>query len=291
MGNQGNAGEGTRQIREWVEAGAIGTVREVQYWTNRPIWPQGLERPNAGHHMPPWLDWDLWLGPAPERPFHPAYAPFNWRGWWDFGTGALGDMACHGMDAAVWTLALGYPSRIEPESTRVFPEAAPTASRIVYEFPARSPRPAVKVVWRDGSLSPPRPSEVPADAMWPPFDDGGQLWIGDDGKLVADILGRDPRLLNEARDAEIRAKPPEQKYPRVESVYAEWIAACKGGPPAGSSFAEHAGPLTEMPLLGVLAARAGRTLEINPQTGEVTNLRVPKEWIEPEYRKGWSLRP
>jgi predicted dehydrogenase len=292
MGNQGHAGEGTRQIREWVEAGAIGTVREVHYWTNRPIWPQGLDRPTQMHNVPPWLDWDVWLGPARERPFHPAYLPFRWRGWWDFGTGALGDMACHGMDAAFWTLGLGHPSRVEPESTRVFSETAPAGSRIAYDFPARGSRPAVKVVWRDGSLLPPRPPEVLAEASWPPSDDGGQLWIGDDGKLVAGVLGQDPRLLNEARDAEIRAKPPEVKYPRVESVYAEWIAACKGGPPAGSSFVEHAGPLTEMVLLGVLAARFGRPLEVNPATGQVTTAGIPEDWIVPQYRKGWGeVRP
>ena len=289
MGNQGHAGEGTRQIREWVEAGAIGTVREVHYWTNRPIWPQGLERPTDAHTVPSTLDWDLWLGPVAERPFHPAYHPFKWRGWWDFGTGALGDIACHAMDAAFWTLNLGYPSRIEAESTRVFPETAPTASRIVYDFPARGSRPAVRVVWRDGSIYPQRPSEVPADAIWPPFDDGGQMWVGDDGKLVAGMYGQNPRLLDEAKDAAIRAKPPEPKYPRVESVYAEWIAACKGGAPAGSSFAEHSGPLTEMVLLGVLGVRMGRSLELNPQTGQITNVRVPEEWIRPTPRKGWSL--
>jgi predicted dehydrogenase len=289
MGNQGHAGEGTRQIREWVEAGAIGTVREVHYWTNRPIWPQGLERPTEAHNVPPTLDWDLWLGPAPERPFHTAYHPFRWRGWWDFGTGALGDIACHAMDAAFWVLNLGYPSRIESESTKVFAETAPTASRIVYQFPARGARPAVTVVWRDGSLYPQRPAEVPADASWPPFDDGGQMWVGDSGKLVAGMYGQNPRLLDETKDAAIRAKPPEQKYPRVESVYAEWAAACKGGTPAGSGFAEHSGPLTEMVLLGVLAVRAGRPLEVNPQTGQITSPQIPEEWIRPVYRRGWTL--
>jgi predicted dehydrogenase len=128
MGNQGHAADGTRRIREWVEAGAIGTVREVQYWTNRPIWPQALERPLEAMHVPAYLDWDLWLGPAPKRPYHPAYAPFRWRGWWDYGTGALGDIACHSMDAAYWALDLGYPTRIVPESTPLFEETAPAAS-------------------------------------------------------------------------------------------------------------------------------------------------------------------
>src|SRR5207302_8885886 len=132
MGNQGHAEEGTRLIREWVEAGLIGTVHEVQLWTNRPIWPQAIERPLDEYYTPSWLDWNLWLGPAPERPYHPAYAPFKWRGFWDFGTGALGDMACHIMDAAYWTLDLGYPTRIEAESTPLFKEPAPARPRPRY---------------------------------------------------------------------------------------------------------------------------------------------------------------
>ncbi len=130
MGNQGHAQEGTRQIREWYEAGAIGEIQRVEYWTNRPIWPQAIRRSTEAHHVPATLDWDLWLGPAAERPYHPAYAPFNWRGWWDFGTGALGDIACHAMDAAFWTFDLGTPERVSAESTPLFPETAPAASRI-----------------------------------------------------------------------------------------------------------------------------------------------------------------
>src|SRR5687768_16147557 len=214
MGNQGHAGAGTRNLREWVEAGAIGTVREIQYWTNRPIWPQAIERPTELHAPPPTFDWDLWLGPAAERPYHPAYAPFRWRGWWDFGTGALGDIACHSMDAAFWTFGLGWPTRVECESTRLFAEAAPACSRITYLFPAKGSRPEMKVVWRDGSLFPPRPPEVAAEQPWPPPpDSSGQLWIGDVGKLIAGIYGEDPRVLDPARQAELTAHPPPQKYP------------------------------------------------------------------------------
>ncbi len=289
MGNQGHAGDGTRQIREWVEAGAIGTVREVHFWTDRPIWPQAIERPTEAHNVPPTLDWDLWLGPAPARPYNPAYAPFRWRGWWDFGTGALGDIACHAMDAAYWVLDLGYPMRIEAESTPPFAETAPSASRIVYHFPARGTRGPITCVWRDGSIRPPRPPEVDAAAPWPPWNDGGQLWIGDDGKLVADMYGRFPRLLDATRDAELRATPPAEKYSRVESVYAEWIAACKTGSQPGSSFAGHAGPLTEMVLLGNLAVRAVRAIDLDPTTGAVTNAAIPAEWITPAYRESWRL--
>jgi predicted dehydrogenase len=288
MGNQGHAAEGTRRIREWVEAGAIGTVREVQYWTNRPIWPQAIERPLEAMHVPTYLDWDLWLGPAPKRPYHPAYAPFRWRGWWDYGTGALGDIACHSMDAAYWVLDLGYPTRIVPESTTLFEETAPAASRIEYDFPARGGRSAVKVVWRDGNLSPPRPEEIGDERRWP-VASSGQIWIGDDGKLFAGIYGENPRLLDADRDAEIRANPPAERYPRTEGVYAEWIAACKGGQPAGSNFVGHSGPLTEMVLLGNLAVRTARTLELDPATGRITNASIPEEYVKPTYREGWSL--
>src|SRR5205823_6016322 len=144
----------------WAEAGAIGTVRETRLRTSRPTCPQAIERPLGKYYTPPWIDWDLWLGPAPARPYNPAYAPFKWRGWWDFGTGALGDIACHSMDASFWTLGLGYPTRIEPESTKLFGETAPAVSRITYTFAAKGNRPEVKVVWRDGSLYPPRPKEV-----------------------------------------------------------------------------------------------------------------------------------
>jgi len=288
MGNQGHSWEGTRQIREWVEAGWIGTVREVHYWTNRPIWPQAIERPLEAFHVPAHLDWDLWLGPAPERPYHPAYAPFNWRGWWDFGTGALGDIACHAMDAAFWALDLGYPARIEAESTPLFAETAPATSRIVYRFPARGNRPALTVVWRDGGLAPPRPLDLPAGETWP-AGTSGQLWIGDDGSLVAGIYGENPRLLNPERQQALQAAPPAAVYPRTEGVYAEWIAACKSGGKAGSDFALHAGPLTEMVLLGNLAVRTAASLDVAPQSGDITGTVVPKEYLEPTYRAGWML--
>jgi predicted dehydrogenase len=283
MGNQGHAGEGTRQIRELVEAGAIGTVKEVRFWTNRPWWPQGIERPLEEFYVPATLDWNLWLGPAADRPYHPAYAPFKWRGWWDFGTGTLGDMACHIMDAAYWTLDLGYPTRVVPESAPLNKETAPEGSRITYYFAAKGNRPEVKVEWTDNSLYPARPPEVGDDEAWPPDTGGGQLWIGTAGKLVAGTYGGDPKVLGAATPT------VAPKYPRSAGVYAEWIAACKGGPPANSAFDTYAGPFTEMVMLGCLAVRMGRTLEVNPATGLVTNVQVPAEFIQPAYRQGWSL--
>lgn len=289
MGNQGHAGEGTRQIREWVEAGAIGTVREVQFWTNRPIWPQAIDRPLQAYYPPTYLDWNLWLGPAADRPYAPAYAPFRWRGWWDFGTGAMGDMACHIMDAAFWTLGLRYPTTIVPEYSKLFKETAPAVSRIDYHFPASDTRPEVTLVWRDGGLLPPKPIDWPSTMPWPPQDGGGQLWIGSDGAMIAGVYGEDPRLVNEERNRELQANPPEEKYPRVESVYQEWIDAIKGGTPAGSNFAGYAGPLTEMILLGNLALRVGQTIELDPTGGAITNVLVPEEWVLPTYRDGWEL--
>ncbi len=289
MGNQGHAGAGTRLIREIYESGMIGTVKEVHYWTNRPIWPQGIDRPNEAFNVPPTLDWNLWLGPAPERPYNPAYAPFRWRGWWDFGCGALGDIAPHAMDAAFWTLNLGFPSRIESETSPLYTESAPKMSRIVYDFPARGTRPALKVFWRDGGLTPARPAGYPADAMWPlGGDPGHQLWVGTDGMLVADVYGDNVRLVDEKKNAELKAHPPAQKYPRTEGVYKEWIAAIKGGTQPGSSFAGHAGPLTQMLLLGNFAVRMQQPIDLNPQTGEIRNAGVPPEYLRPEYRKGWS---
>ncbi|UCD23476.1 MAG: Gfo/Idh/MocA family oxidoreductase [Gemmatimonadota bacterium] len=287
MGNQGHSWEGTRQIREWVEAGWIGTVREIQYWTNRPIWPQAIERPLEMYHTPHHFDWDLWLGPAPERPYHPAYAPFNWRGWWDYGTGALGDIACHAMDAAFWALELGYPTSIEAESTQLFEETAPAVSRIAYHFPARGNRQEIKVVWRDGNLTPPRPFDLAEADSWPPGS-SGQLWVGDEGTLLAGIYGDGPRLVNASRHAELMASPPTETYARTEGVYVEWIDACKSGGKAGSDFATHSGPLTEMVLLGNLAVRAAKALELDPSTGQVTNTEIPEEYVKPTYRQGWG---
>ena len=290
MGNQGHSHDGTRQIRELVEAGWIGPVEEVHYWTNRPIWPQGMDRPEQAYNVPPTLDWDLWLGPAKERPYNPAYAPFRWRGWWDFGCGALGDIAPHAMDAAFWTLGFGYPSHIAVESTKVYPETAPTLSRLVYDFPAKGSRGPVKVIWRDGNLDEPRPANLPPDMEWPWGDPGYQLWIGRDGMLIADVYGDSVRLLDPKKQAEFEHNPPAKKYPRTEGVYKEWIKAIKTGTQPGSNFPGHAGPLTEMLLLGNLAVRLQQDIDLDLKTGNVTNVPVPEEWITPVYRDGWSWR-
>jgi predicted dehydrogenase len=289
MGNQGHAAEGIRQIREWVEAGLIGPVRRVEYWTNRPIWPQAINRQSTAHNTPETLDWNLWLGPAAQRPYNPAYAPFNWRGWWDFGTGAMGDMACHLMDAAYWTLGLKYPSRITPESTLLFSETAPASERITYEFPAIGNRPAVTLTWRDGSLFPPRPEGWPEADEWPFDREGGQIWYGDKGMILAGTYAENPRLLDPKVAAEVAANPTPKKYPRTEGVYREWFDAIRQGKKAGSDFAGYAAPMTEMILIGCLAVRMGRTLEMDPDTGMIKNATPPSEWVNPTFRAGWSL--
>jgi predicted dehydrogenase len=288
MGNQGHANEGVRQLREWIEAGVIGPVRTVEFWTNRPVWPQGIWRPTEMHNPPSTLDWNLWLGPAPERPYHPSYAPFNWRGWWDYGTGALGDMACHIMDAAYWTLGNKYPARITAESTQLFPETPPKSTRIVYEFPAHDGKPAVNFVWRDGGIVPPKPSDWTGDRLWP-FDSSGQLWIGDNGTLVAGTYAENPRLSDERRDAQLKANPPAQKYARTKGVYAEWIEAAKARTQPGSNFAGYSAPFTELVLLGNLAVRLQRPVELNPATGEILTRGIPADWITPTYRAGWTM--
>ena len=290
MGNQGHAQDGTRLLREYIESGVIGTVKEVHYWTNRPIWPQGLTRPYQAYNPDPDLDWNLWLGPAPDRPYATDYAPFRWRGWWDFGTGALGDMACHGMDAAYWILDLGYPQRIDVETSQLYQETAPKTSRITYQFPAKASRGAITVVWRDGGLIPPRPPEIGDDEAWPLWDIGGQIWYGDQGTIIAGMYGENPRVLDKAKDAAIKATPPAIKYPRSKGVYAEWLDACRGTGQSLSRFDGHAGGLTEMVLLGTLAVRSGKTLMVDPATGRITNTTLPPEYTDPVlYRRGYSL--
>ncbi len=288
MGIQGHCRDGLRRLREWIEAGAIGTIREVHYWTNRPIWPQAIKRPLEQFHSPPTLDWDLWLGPASERPYHPGYAPFKWRGWWDFGTGALGDMGCHGLDAAYWILDLPLPSRIVAETTPVFAETAPAASRVTYYFPARGLRPEIKVVWRDGGLRPIRPQQLEEGREIPPGGHSGQFFVGDKGVLAADIYGENPTLIPNSAHQKLVAAPPAPKYSKSPGIYQEWIRACKGGKPASASF-EYAVPLTTIVLLGNLAVRTGEAIEWDPASFRVTNKSLPNQYLHEEYRKGWSL--
>ncbi len=287
MGNQGHSGEGDRLISEWIWDGAIGDVREVHAWTNRPIWPQGIDRPTDKHRVPRTMDWDLWLGPAPYRPYHPAYAPFKWRGWWDFGTGALGDMACHIMDPVFWALKLHYPTSVEASATKVNAETAPLASIVRYEFPARGDMPPVKFNWYDGGMMPPRPDDL-EDGRRMGDRDGGVLFIGDKGKLMCGTYGKNPRLIPET--AMKAYTTPPKSIPRIETTHEmDWVRACKGGEPASSNF-EVSGPLTETVLMGNLAIHAlGDKLQWDGLNMQVTNVEEANQYVRREYREGWSL--
>lgn len=302
MGNQGHSGEGIRLICEWIWDGAIGTVREVHAWTTHAVWPQGLERPKETPPVPETLDWDLWLGPAPYRPYHPAYAPTLWRGWWDFGTGGLGDMGCHNLDPVFWALKLGAPTSVEASCSIFVPtvtwdkpfntESYPQASIVRYEFPERKELPPVELTWYDGGLMPRRPAELePGRQLGDKL--GGVIFVGDKGKLTCGSYGNSPRLIPELKMKDY--KRPEPSIPRSVGHHKEWIEACKGGKPAGSNF-DYAGPLTEMILLGNIAVRMslktqekGLRLAYDGPNLRITNLPEANEFVSRNYRDGWSL--
>jgi predicted dehydrogenase len=286
MGNAGHSSEGTRRVVELIRAGAIGPVREVHAWTNRPIWPQAVDRPSDHPPVPPTLHWDLWLGPAPERPYQPAYHPFKWRGWWDFGTGALGDMGCHIIDAAFWALELGSPSTIEAESPplSMHPETAPAWSIVRYQFPAGGKRPPVKLTWYDGGKLPPVDL---FDGHVPAKDSSGSLFVGDKGRLLASReRGRGYRLLPEREFAAFEA--PRPTLARSPGHHAEWIDACKTGKPTGTSF-DYAGPLTEVVLLGNVALRTGRPIDWDGPGMRATSGSADALFIHRDNRAGWAL--
>ena len=283
MGNQGHAFEGNRLMVEWVADGAIGPVREVHCWTNRPIWPQGIDRPEDTPKVPRKLDWDLWLGPAPVRPYHPAYHPFAWRGWWDFGTGALGDMACHIMDTPVWALNLGHATSAEAIATPVNEETAPRQSMITFEFPARGSMPPVKMTWYDGGLLPPRPPELEKRRD---LRRSAGLLIGDKGTLMFGEYGLNPRLIPES--AMQAYEPPEPTIPRSPGIHEGWIRACKGGEPASSNF-EVSGTLTEIMLLGNLAIRSGKRIEWDGPNMKVLNVPEAQKYVTREFREPWIV--
>ncbi|NLH43373.1 MAG: Gfo/Idh/MocA family oxidoreductase [Planctomycetes bacterium] len=293
MGNQGQASEETRLLCETIWDGAIGQVREVHVWTDRPLngidkwyWPQGVDRPKGQDQIPETLEWDLWLGPAPQRPYvKGVYNPFVWRGWWDYGTGALGDIGCHSMDPVFRALKLGYPTSVEATCTLVNNETYPVASRVTYEFPARGDLAPVTLHWYDGGMKPPRPAELEDGRKW---DTNGQLYIGDKGKMLG------CRLIPEARQKEY-GKPP-QKLERSIGHYMEWVVACKGGKPAGSNFPDHAGLLAQVVLMGNVALRPAlkdkmlsTKLFWDAKEFKFTNIPEANQYLTKEYRQGWAI--
>jgi len=286
MGNQGHANDGARQVCEMIWNDWIGPVHTVHMWTNRPLWPQGLDKPEP-EEVPDHLDWDLWLGPARERPYSSEYVPWNWRGFWDFGTGAFGDMACHIMDPANWALQLGNPTRVEVvEQEGATEVSGPTASIIRYEFPERPGMPPVTAYWYDGGNMPPRPEGVDEDEQLGEGDNG-TLFIGEDGVITCGTYGGDARLLP-AELMEDR-EMPDPMIPRSVGHQREWIQACKGGPMSLSNF-DYSGPFTEMVLLGVLASRLEQDIEWDSENLEVTNVPEAAEYVEGYYREGWELQ-
>jgi len=315
MGNQGQASSETRRMCELVWSGVIGPVREAHIWTDRPsnglfkeYWPQGVSRPKETPPVPSTLDWDLWLGPAPQRPYHPAYLPFVWRGWWDFGTGALGDIGCHSMDPVFRALKLGAPTTVQAASTRVNEETFPVGSIVTYQFPARSAAvqannchvtglngagagevemPPCKLVWYDGGLRPPRPAQLPEGQK---MGDNGKLLVGDKGFILSNN--------NHVVFPESCAKAAEaipHTIPTSPGHYKEWIEACKGGKKAGSNF-DWAGPLAESVLLGNVALRVQLREDLtlcrlmwDSEQLKFTNLEDANKFVRSEYRAGWSL--
>jgi predicted dehydrogenase len=283
------ASEDTRLLCEWIWADAIGPVREVMNWSSRPFWAQGCERPNEAESVPAGLDWDLWLGPAPERPFNHAYVPFVWRGWADFGCGALGDMGSYSFDTIFRVLKLEAPTSVEASSTDRYAETYPLASIVRYEFPARSNMPPARFTWYDGGLKPPRPEELEEGR---PFkgegeeDDEGLLFVGDRGKILCGFNGANPKLIPEAKMKSYQQPP--KTLPRSPGNEREWLDACKGSKVKPGGNFEFEGMVTETLLLGNVATRAGQKLNWDRVNLKVNSDSAQKD-VQPDRRKGWDL--
>ncbi|MGB9620119.1 MAG: Gfo/Idh/MocA family protein, partial [Armatimonadota bacterium] len=282
MGNQGTAGSGLREAVEVIRSGAIGQVYEVNVWSNRPIWPQGIDRPTEKPPVPEGLHWDVWLGPAPERPYHPCYQPFKWRGWIDFGTGALGDMGCHPLNMPFMALDLRNPISVEAEVFEMTRETYPKRSIITYLFPERNGLRTLRLKWYDGGLKP------PADVLFGrELPGSGVVLMGEKGRLfAADDYGHSYQLLPEADFVDF--KKPEPTLPRSPGHHEEWIRACKGGEPAMSNF-DYASALTETVLLGNLAIVTGKTIYWDAANMKAINCPEADCYINRPYRKGWTL--
>jgi predicted dehydrogenase len=300
MGNQGHSGNGIRQLCEMIWSGAIGQVREVHCWTDRAKgwWPQGMLRPPGADPVPSYLDWDKWLGAAPERPYLHAlpenlktdtskfvYHPASWRGWWDFGCGAVGDMACHIMDCPQMALKLGPPDTVEMvSSSERVPEMPPVESILRYEFPARGDMPPCTLTWYDSGQKPPKPAEMEAEKL----EGNGTLLIGDKGKIFCGVYGEKPRLLPESSMADYKRPAPTMARVPENSAHQDWIRACKGGPAACSNF-DISGPFSEWVLLGNVALRVGKKLHWDSQNLRVTNAPEAAAFIKKSYRQGWEV--
>jgi len=286
MGNQGHGGEGWRIVYEWVRNGLIGDVIEVHTWTNRPIWPQGLERPQGEDPVPDNLDWDIWLGPAPKRPYKEGvYHPAKWRGWIDFGAGALGDMACHTMDGIFWALEPGYPIAIEPIVVNgITKECYPNSSIVKWEFGPKYWRPAFTAYWYEGGLKPRRPQNLEPDRELP-FT--GNLFIGTKASLmVAGDYGDDMTTIPESLLGQVGKL--KQLLPRSVGHYREWVEAIKGENVTVSDFS-YAAPMTETILLGNIAIIVGERIEYDGPGMRITNIPEANRLLSKAYGKGWDF--
>ena len=310
MGNQGRSLDDTRKAVEYVWSGAIGEVREIHVWTDRPVgfWPQGVPRPKAAvepldtlkwdgpgvearlaaamagnYPVPETLSWDLFLGVGPEVPYHPIYHPFNWRGWLDWGCGAIGDMGAHLLDVSMWALNLGLPTSIETVSTPFNRVSFPNGELIFYEFPARGSMPPVKLTWYDGGLMPPKPEELGDEEL---IKEGGAILVGSKGKLMHNTYGAHPRLLPQSLQESV-GNPPE-KLARIpgEEHELNWVDAAKGKTQTASPF-EYAAKLTEVMLLGVVALKAGKKIAYDSANMRVTNVADANQYLSRQYRQGW----
>ncbi|HNZ49167.1 MAG TPA: Gfo/Idh/MocA family oxidoreductase [Candidatus Hydrogenedentes bacterium] len=292
MGNQGHSGNGIREMCEIIWSGAIGQIRESHTWTDRPIWPQGIANRPAAQPVPEHLDWDLWLGPAPWREYSAEYLPFNWRGWLDFGCGAIGDMACHIVDPVFWALKLyeapSYTVEVV-QQTGLTQETFPNSSIIKYEFPARGDMDPVTVYWYDGGLLPKRPEGVPENEK---LGDGenGSLFIGTDGVLTTGTYGGDTRMLPAERMKDFTMPTPTLERIPDENPYMHWINACKNGTEAVSPFS-YAGPLTEFANMGNVALLAGAKIEFDVASMTITNNAAANQFLTKSYRKGFDFMP
>jgi predicted dehydrogenase len=311
MGNQGHSYDDTRKIVEYISAGAIGDVREVHIWTNRPLshWPQGIPRPepfktppdatkwdvravnarlanamSGDYPVPQGLAWDLFLGVAPYVEYHPIYHPFNWRGWTDWGCGAIGDMGAHLIDQSMWALNLGYPTTIETVSSPFNGATYPATSMTFYEFPARGNMPPVKLTWYDGALMPNKPAEMGEEEL---KKEGGGILVGTKGKLLHETYGLKPRLLPKSLHDSVGTPP--QKLPRIAKEQHElnWVDAAKGKTQVSCPF-EYAAKLTEVMLLGMVALRAGKKIEYDGENMRVTNSTKANDFLRREPRQGWT---
>ena len=286
MGNQAHAGEPIRRAVELIRSGVIGKVKEVHSWTNRPIWPQGLEKKLTAQKVPKNMDWDLWIGPAPMRPYNSGYAPFKWRGWWDFGTGALGDMGCHIMDMPFWALDLKYPTSVEAKQNGNSLECGPNKSIVTYTFPEGKYNHKMPFVWYDGGYMPEESvfeGTIVNSQNAKKFD---LIIIGEKGKF---LFNRNSTKWKTSPEGLLDNVNPEKTIPRVKNEDQEWVDAIRGvGSEPLSGFA-YSGPFTETVLLGNLAVRLGKRIAWDGINLKATNAPEAEELIKRPYRKGWEV--